>query len=204
MHQLNYKNTALFEQASKLDIYDILDHFHIQHKKETHSNILCPFHMDKHSPSLRIYHDTNSFFCFGCKKGGGPVEFTKHKLGCSFTDACKYLKKHFKLKDNSLTAVFKAKTAAIKKIISINTYEIDAEEILMLKDFEEINKKIKTAPLAKKYSLEQQRDYIFGEFDILKSNLQDKLIDTDRFSNRLEVIKANLKKLIEYANKVSL
>jgi len=29
----------------------------------------CIFHEDK-DPSLEIYEDTNSFYCFGCKKGG--------------------------------------------------------------------------------------------------------------------------------------
>ena len=37
--------------------------------------ISCPFHSEK-TPSLRIYDDTNSFYCFGsCKTGGDSIEF---------------------------------------------------------------------------------------------------------------------------------
>lgn len=40
--------------------------------------ILCPFHPD-HNPSLVIYHDTDSFFCFGCRKYG-TIEFLNNYL----------------------------------------------------------------------------------------------------------------------------
>ena len=37
---------------------------------------LCPFHKDS-KPSFVIYPKTNSFYCFGCNKGGGVIEFKK-------------------------------------------------------------------------------------------------------------------------------
>jgi len=36
----------------------------------------CPFHEDD-SPSLVIYPDTNTFFCFGCGAYGNPITFIK-------------------------------------------------------------------------------------------------------------------------------
>lgn len=36
----------------------------------------CPFH-DDNTPSLAIYTDTKSFYCFGCEEGGGAFKFQK-------------------------------------------------------------------------------------------------------------------------------
>ena len=35
---------------------------------------LCPFHNEK-TPSFCIYPENNSFFCFGCNKGGDVISF---------------------------------------------------------------------------------------------------------------------------------
>lgn len=36
----------------------------------------CPFHKDQ-ATSLMVSPEKNIFQCFGCGKGGGPVEFVK-------------------------------------------------------------------------------------------------------------------------------
>lgn len=36
----------------------------------------CPFHNDP-TPSFVIYPKTNSFYCFGCEVGGGPIQLLK-------------------------------------------------------------------------------------------------------------------------------
>jgi DNA primase len=39
--------------------------------------IICPFHND-HNPSLTIFPETNSFYCFGCQVGGNAINFLMH------------------------------------------------------------------------------------------------------------------------------
>lgn len=36
----------------------------------------CPFHNDP-TPSFVVYPKTNSFYCFGCEVGGGPIQLLK-------------------------------------------------------------------------------------------------------------------------------
>src|SRR5581483_5462557 len=46
----------------------------------------CPFHDDEH-PSLVVYPDTASFYCFGCRTGGDVITFIRRYEGLSFLDA---------------------------------------------------------------------------------------------------------------------
>ncbi|MCS7201143.1 MAG: CHC2 zinc finger domain-containing protein, partial [Patescibacteria group bacterium] len=55
------------------------------------TNCVLPFHADK-NPSFVIYPTTNSFYCFGCQRGGNVVNFIKEYHGLSFYEALKYLK----------------------------------------------------------------------------------------------------------------
>ena len=48
--------------------------------------IPCPFHTD-YDPSLVIYPETDSFWCFGCNTGGDAAFFVSKKLGISKKDA---------------------------------------------------------------------------------------------------------------------
>ncbi len=47
---------------------------------------LCPFHPDKR-PSLVVYPANQSWFCFGCHKGGDAIQFVMEIEGCSFPEA---------------------------------------------------------------------------------------------------------------------
>lgn len=47
----------------------------------------CPFHDDKNTPNLTIYPLTNSWFCYGCNIGGGPVEFLMEMEGITKEEA---------------------------------------------------------------------------------------------------------------------
>jgi len=51
---------------------------------------LCCFH-DDHSPSLTVYPQTQSFYCFGCHLGGDAIEVVKLLDNVSFSDAVREL-----------------------------------------------------------------------------------------------------------------
>lgn len=48
---------------------------------------LCPFHADKKSPSLTIYPDNQSWYCFGCGKGGDVLDFIELVENTNFKGA---------------------------------------------------------------------------------------------------------------------
>ncbi len=50
---------------------------------------LCPFHSEK-TPSFTVYPDTNSFYCFGCGKGGDPITFIKEIEHLEYTESLKF------------------------------------------------------------------------------------------------------------------
>src|SRR5271165_7095009 len=60
--------------ANTVDIKLIFDQFDIR-LDAFNKKTFCPFpfHIEK-TPSFVFYPNTNSFNCFGCKHGGGPVE----------------------------------------------------------------------------------------------------------------------------------
>ncbi len=47
---------------------------------------LCPFHSEK-TPSFCVYHDTQSFYCFGCGTGGDVITFIKKAENVSYVEA---------------------------------------------------------------------------------------------------------------------
>lgn len=51
---------------------------------------LCPFHSEK-TPSFRVTPSKQMFYCFGCQKGGGAIQFLMQIENLSFADAVKKL-----------------------------------------------------------------------------------------------------------------
>ena len=50
----------------------------------------CPFHEDR-EPSLVVYPETESYFCFGCDAGGDVIDFTGRLRGTAFREAAALL-----------------------------------------------------------------------------------------------------------------
>lgn len=57
----------------------------------------CPFHSGDHTASLKIYPDDRGWYCFGCHRGGGPVEFVMELEGLPFREAISKLNSDFSL-----------------------------------------------------------------------------------------------------------
>ena len=51
---------------------------------------LCPFHSEK-TPSLTVYPDSQSFYCFGCQKGGSVFTFVQEIERLDFVETVKLL-----------------------------------------------------------------------------------------------------------------
>ena len=60
--------------------------------KRSGSNLfgLCPFHGEK-TASFSVAPDKNIYYCFGCHKGGGPINFMMEVEGLSYPDAVRRL-----------------------------------------------------------------------------------------------------------------
>jgi hypothetical protein len=67
-----------------LDIYEIIkdekykDRFREFEPGRSRSHCRCPFHAGDNTPSFVVYSETNSFYCYGCKVGGGVVQLIQH------------------------------------------------------------------------------------------------------------------------------
>lgn len=51
---------------------------------------LCPFHQED-TASFHVYTDTNSYYCFGCQRGGNVFTYVMEKEHVNFTEALQIL-----------------------------------------------------------------------------------------------------------------
>jgi DNA primase len=70
---------------------DAVVRYYIPWVKTTKENIRCPFH-DERSGSLHIYHQTNTFKCFGCWKWGTQIDWIMLSDKCDVKTAINKLK----------------------------------------------------------------------------------------------------------------
>ncbi|HKK89331.1 MAG TPA: CHC2 zinc finger domain-containing protein, partial [Saprospiraceae bacterium] len=55
---------------------------------------LCPFHNEK-TPSFTVSPTKNIYKCFGCGKGGNPVNFLMEHEGFNFPEAIRFLAQRY-------------------------------------------------------------------------------------------------------------
>jgi len=57
---------------------------------------ICPVHADT-NPSMTIYPQTNTFYCWSCGKGGDVINLVEFVLGCDFRTAIQWFQTNFRI-----------------------------------------------------------------------------------------------------------
>lgn len=154
----------------------------------------CPLH-DEDTPSFRYYEDTNSFYCFGCGKGGSVVHlfrlFYNRMRDTSIThrDAVEFLYKYFiegKELANLQSANKKDESLSTPvDMIRLNKYKVDVEQLISF------DKKISLETKKKFWRVTDNLDLLISKnlisapdaLDYLKTNVNKLIRDEVRMGN---------------------
>ncbi|MCH7959258.1 MAG: DNA primase [Candidatus Hydrogenedentes bacterium] len=79
------------EVLAAVDIVDVLsDSVELKSAGSARFKGLCPFHQEK-TPSFIVSRDRQTFYCFGCERGGDAITFLRDQEGLSFHEALQKL-----------------------------------------------------------------------------------------------------------------
>lgn len=94
----------LIKLANTAELLQLLNDYGVR-IDEYKRKVICPFsfHRNEKTGSFFLYKDTNSFYCFGCKSGGGPVNFVALFDDISKTEAAKKIIADFHVKPNAIS-----------------------------------------------------------------------------------------------------
>ena len=87
-----FPQSFLDELAARCDIVDVVGSYVQLTRKGANLFGLCPFHSEK-TGSFSVSPDKQIYYCFGCKKGGGVVNFIMEEENLTFPDAVRFLAK---------------------------------------------------------------------------------------------------------------
>ena len=76
--------------VDRLDIVDVVGEYSALRQRGGRYWGLCPFHTEK-TPSFTVSADKSAFYCFGCGKGGGLIQFVMDVEQLSFPEAVRML-----------------------------------------------------------------------------------------------------------------
>lgn len=85
-------DSFLEELNARTDIVELVSDYVSLTKKGGRYWGLCPFHSEK-TPSFSVVPERQMCYCFGCHKGGGPIQFVMELEGVGFVDAVSILAK---------------------------------------------------------------------------------------------------------------
>jgi len=77
-------------------IDEVIDEFVSLKQRGVNKIGLCPFHNEK-TPSFTVSPAKNIYKCFGCGKGGNPVQFIMEHETMSFPEAIRFLAKRYQI-----------------------------------------------------------------------------------------------------------
>ncbi|BAK98989.1 DNA primase [Oscillibacter valericigenes Sjm18-20] len=87
-----FPQNFLDELTARSDIVDVVGSYVQLTRKGANYFGLCPFHSEK-TGSFSVSPDKQIYYCFGCKKGGGVINFIMDEENLSFPDAVRFLAK---------------------------------------------------------------------------------------------------------------
>jgi len=87
-----FPQSFLDELIARSDIVDVVGSYVQLARKGSNLFGLCPFHSEK-TGSFSVSPDKQIYHCFGCKKGGGVVNFIMEEENLSFPEAVRFLAK---------------------------------------------------------------------------------------------------------------
>ena len=88
---VNYRSENI---KAALDIERVVSFYGYEPNRNGY--VCCPFHNER-TASLKIYPNSNSFYCFGCGAGGDVIDFVRQLYGLDFKQACIRLEADFGL-----------------------------------------------------------------------------------------------------------
>ena len=87
-----FPQSFLDELIARSDIVDVVSSYVQLTRKGSNLFGLCPFHSEK-TGSFSVSPDKQIYYCFGCKRGGGVVNFIMEEENLPFPDAVHFLAK---------------------------------------------------------------------------------------------------------------
>ena len=87
-----FPQSFLDELTARSDIVDVVGSYVQLTRKGSNLFGLCPFHSEKTS-SFSVSPDKQIYYCFGCKRGGGVINFIMEEENLPFPDAVRFLAK---------------------------------------------------------------------------------------------------------------
>lgn len=87
-----FPQSFLDELTARSDIVDVVGSYVQLTRRGSNLFGLCPFHSEK-TGSFSVSPDKQIYYCFGCKRGGGVINFIMEEEGLPFPDAVRFLAK---------------------------------------------------------------------------------------------------------------
>ena len=105
------------------EIVDVVSDFVSLRRRGSNYVGLCPFHNEK-TPSFSVSPSRNFCHCFGCGKGGSPVNFIMEHEQLSYVEALRYLanKYHIDIEERELTDEQKAARTDRESMLALNEF----------------------------------------------------------------------------------
>lgn len=105
------------------DIVDVVSDFVSLRRSGANFKGLCPFH-DEKTPSFMVSPAKQICHCFGCGKGGSPVNFVMEHEQMSYVEALRYLAKKYNIEihEKELTSEEKAAQTEREAMLVVNEF----------------------------------------------------------------------------------